>query len=632
MAVPKRKMPPKPDAKTVIAEVTKLFNQPTMQAYRAAHDDYAALTLLRKDSGVPDDYSKGVTGEVHSTRILRVGTTMKNKAAGYPVYTDVYPSAVKTGVPTNAMVDKADKVGRALAICRAEMDAGLQVTSPTRDWQFYAGWTVWHLKRRDRPGRGFSMEIEVCDPRTVAVPEIIGKTYRPKRLARRYRILMSKIKDTYGGKGKLSLKSGIVGWEPIADSRAITDAPLGFGKGAEGKEDDDQELELSVYDDGYWITHVVHNAPNSMQKDSGQVVFCTENTTYRLDEDGNEVDCGASAVVVPGMTLAIGGDGEHMLPVLWALQNIVYSRNLVNDLRMSTALRGRPGEQIVLRKTPEYVEAQEKLGTIRPTATPEESDALIVVTGDSIHAWEVKANEDLDKIDAMLRDDEEKAVAEMTAPTNPEVVAQATASGIMVATGEIDAQQTTWLQYSDFAWAESLQMVVNDMVNNEDEYSFVSHVEVPRSGAMPIKQGEATQLSASDIDPGFRIVVSTKQETEDQKAKRMMNALFLQSKGVRTLIDVIEADTTDVTARVRALRADYARRLADPVLLLKFFPAMLNNAIKTRAGIDLAIDQQPQLFLGGRGGGSAPSGVPGQTTFAPAPTNGAQGALEAAPA
>lgn len=609
------------DASQVIKKVEKLFNSRPMRAYESARPVYRAATLMRLPSDVPEDFGQGVTGEIPSTRVYRTSRAMKSKAAGYPRYTDVIAHAVKSGVPTQALVDQADRLGRALTMALALADEGLKITNPTRDHQFVDGYAAWRIVQRRQPDGSPGLCVEVYDPSACAFPELAGGTFRPKRFAWRHYVQTGALKETYGSRGTLSVDAGKVGWEEIATPRTREEgrATDGTGSGSSGSgadAEDDKERLVYGYDDGCWIYQVVADDDSK----DGKIVYCERNT---VNDEGERA---AAAVVIPGDTFSPGSDGEKMLPVLWALLNLVNSINLVNSVRISTAFRARPGTQIVIAdKTPEEIEKLQKLQAIHPVESAEGTDALVYTAGQRVQPWAVVANEDLDKIIAQLTVEIDACVGELLVNTNPDVVAQASATAFHISTSETEQQQTSWLQFLDFAWIEYAKMFCNWLANNDESYNLVATDKLLRSGGDEIDQGEFMTLGPNDVNFAKSITVGTRQETEDQKNKRFINTAYKVTLGIATQIDLIEADTNDVTAQVKKLRQDYAMRIAEPVLVNYYFPNMVEDAIKVGAGVWLPVSKQPELFSGQPPAPNAPAVQPTQS-FAPAPTEPAAGA------
>lgn len=598
-------------------EVDALFQSAPMQAYHRAIPNYRALTLVRLDPDLPEDFARGVTGSLHSTRIFRIAQRIKSKAAGYPRFTDAIARSLRTGVPTQALMDKADRLGRTLTALNAELDAGMRVSNDTRDFQFIDGWTAWQLHKRKQPDGTFKFEVEVCDPLTCAFTEMSGGTYRPKRFARKLRMTVERVKAAYGKYGELKVKNGVPDWTPISVARPEEDGPATAATG-NGQQDDnkpDAELLVKIYDDGCHIYHVVCDSNGK----SPQRVWCQRNTTHK---PGEAPEYFAAAVVVPGNTVAYGGDGEKMLPVLWGIENIVNNLNLVNDIRMTTAMRHRPGTQIVIAdKTPEEIERLKELQAIRPAAATDGTDVLVYAAGDKVQPWEVVSNDDLDKIIAQQTDELNAAEAELLVQTDPEVVAQASATAFHLSTGAVETQQTNWLQNGDFAWAHVGQMICNDAQNNDDEYSYVAPSELLRSDSKSVEKGAMLKLSPADLDFDYDVSVATRQETEDQKNKRFLNEVFKYDKGFTTFLNVIKADTVDPMARISELDIEDGWKLVQTAILAHM-PGLMQQRIRDGAGV--LVPFSPADFVPPEVGATAPAAGPTQT-FAPAPPPGPEG-------
>jgi hypothetical protein len=637
--VAKRKLPPKKDATQVWAEVDKIFNSAPMMAYHGAIPDYRALTLSRLSPEVPDSFARGTTMDIPSTRVLEVVSALLAKAAGFVRYTDMVAKAEKSGVPSQKLVERADRGGRSLTVMNATLDPAKRKTRALNARQLVDGWAVMHLHRRGRPGRGFNWDVEIADPLTCAFPEEEGGAFVPKRLARKFLMQLSAAQASYASRGTLTrVAGGAFDWKPLAAVRAIDEGPatnsnVGPGSSPGTENRDDVEVEVGIYEDGAYVYHVIRDPGTPTSSSKPETLYCERNNCHKPqkgDED-YEADCGVMAVVVPGDTFAFGSDGEKMLPVMFSVLNIVNNINLVMKIRGSMALRDKPDMVASFDGTPEDILKLQQVGAIQPTAEDATGPGIIYQAGKDMKMtpWQVVANQDLDKIIEDLAHDLEVAVAELIVNTDPNVVAAATASAYHISSSEQSQRHANWLQAADFGWAAIDQMICNATVNDDDEYDFVASEAQPRSGSKEVPKGEHNKLSPDDLDFDYDITVATKQETEDQKNKRLLNAIFLKDQGIRTLVGVIAEDTVDVTARLQELFEDKVRMVAQPVLLTQFLPSVLEQYIRTGAGayIPLSRPENAAMFMPQQQQMAAPSPQP-TNTFAPAPTEPEAGGAE----
>lgn len=624
----KRKLPAKLNAGQVAARIDTLFNSRPMIAYHAAIPTYRALTLMRLEPDLPESFDHGISVALPSTRVIEVVGALLGKAAGFVRYTDMVAKAERSGVPSQKLVDKADRGGRTLTVMNAALDTAKRKTRAMQARQLVDGWCVLQLHRRKRPGNGFGWEVEVCDAISCAFPEEEGGAFIPKRLARRFTMLMSAVKDMYDGRGDLERgHDGAFAWRPLSAPRATDEGEAFVTTPGNQGDASDIEVELCIYDDGCYIYHLVRNPSQAGSSNNTgahpQLLYCERNTCHQPGEgEEYETDAGAAAVVVPGDTFAFGADGEKMLPVLFAVQNNVNNLNLLRAIRGRSALKDTPDMAAAINATPEEFEQLKQMGAVKPVDDDGAAGGSVVyITGKDVTLtpWQLRTNQDLDSLDQAIREDVQVSVSELLVQTNPDVIAAATATAYHTATGETGQRHSGWLGNGDFAWAAIDQMICNDVVNSDDEYDFVASEAQPRSGSKEVAKGEYLSLSPADLDFRYDITVVTKQETEDQKNKRLLNALFLKNQGIRTLIGVIAEDTVDVTARLQELFEDQVRIVAQPVLLTQFLPSVLEQYIKTGAGvfIPLSRPENAAMFMPANQP-PAPSTQPTQT-FAPAP-------------
>lgn len=627
----KRKLPKKLDAGTVSARVDRLFYSKPMKAYHGAIPTYRALTLMRLDENLPESFNSGTSMSLPHSRIIEVVGALLGKAAGFVRYTDAVAKAERSGVPSQKLVDKADRVGRTLTVMNAGLDAGKRKSRAGWGHQLVDGFYVLHLHRRKRPGRGFGWEVEVADPLTCAFTEEAGGAFVPKRFARKFSVLLSDVQARYAHKGDLTKDSdGGFAWAPLSAPRAIDEGTALDGTGGSGSdqgEGNDVEVELCIYEDGYYVYHLVRSPSGGTggQSHSGAtILYCERNTTYTPAPDGEtdedyEAECGAMAVVVPGDTYSFGGDGEKMLPVTFAILNVVNNLNILRAIRGRSAIKDRPDMVAGVNVTPEEFEQLQKLGALKAVDGEDGGGSVVYVPGKdvSITPWQLRSNQDLDSLDQTLKDDLQVAVSELLVNTDPNVVAAASATAYHISTGETGQRHTGWLGNADFAWAAVDQMICNAVVNDEDEYDFVASEAQPRSGSLEVPQGEYLPLTPDMLSFPFVITVATKQETEDQKNKRLMNANFLRHEGVRTLINVIEEDTEDVTKRVQELFEDKVRIVTQPVIITRYVVPAMDSAIRTGAGMNF--DLRAEDFRPPQAPGAPVPNVQPTQTFAPAP-------------
>lgn len=635
------KLPEKKTAAQVIASVTRLENSAPMQAYRRSIPVYRQLVMMRLDEQIPDSYARGVMVSMPTTRVIRTMRILKTDTAGFPRYTDVMARSPKTGVPTRPLVGKADALGRRLTMMNATLDYNRKVTDPTRDHQLADGYAVWVLHRRKAPGDDdFSWEIEVANPLTCAFPEQTGGAYQPKTLGRRFKQYVRWLQDKYSDSGRHKgemltwtvsgtgdKRTGSWSWEPLAPARDPRTQGPAFGGAAGGGDGEDQEVDFITYDDGCYVYHVCCNQTGN----DGTVVYCERNGTFEPPDDPDETPSyAAAAVVIAGDTFAVGGDGEKMLPVLMALLNIANSRNLIRAVRGIAALRDKPDMLVTADVTPAELDELKRLNAVMPTENAEGGDALVYAAGNRAVPWQLVSNQDLDKIALELKQEEDECVGEMTVNTQPDVISNATAQAYYTSTGATQRQKTNWLQNLDAGWLMVDRMICNAVVNEDETYSFTASTDISLSSGESVAQGESADLTPDDVDFDFDIMVATKEETEEQKSRRLLNALYLFDRQVRTFDQVLEEDTVDVVKRNKELAIDSGRRIAQPVLLGTYLPQVIQQRVLLRAGVLLPF--QPGAFMPqagnpaapglGGGGGAAPAPA---ATYQPAATEGAQG-------
>lgn len=620
-------LPPKLTAGEVIAQVNALWNSAPMEASRANRIEYRANVFMRGSRNIPDDYAEGNRMPMDTTRVMRVMRIMKTDTASYPRYTDALALSPKTGVPTQAMQTKADKLGRKLTLMNATLDANRQVTDPSRDRQLADGDLVWVLHKRKKSGGGFRYEIEVADANTCAFDDVEGGCFQPKRLGRKYRQTVRWLKGRYDNSGRnkgkeLSYDDTGPVWVSMSAARSLDDGPAHAGStsGGQTKEQLDQEVEVVTWDDGCWIYHVVCNKAGA----DGEMLYCERNTTFpKPAKDSDEPEYAAAAVVIAGDTFAIGGDGEKRLPVLFSLIQIASCRNMIRELRNIRVLS--PDRPIIVTGdfTPDQLMELQQRGAIVPVGEDDGSPGgFAYAAGNRAQQFERASIEDLQRIAEELKLEEDECVSEMLTLVSPDVTATATAQGIVTQTSAAARQKTNWLQNLDGGWVIADTLICNATLNDDEEYSFVARQEIQLQGGGKIAKGELAEMTPDDVDFPFEVHVGTTEETEDQKNRQLLNRLYLFSQDVITWDEVLEAWTPDVAAQNKRLTIDYARRIAQPVLLRDYLPGIIEEGAAL-SGVLMplvkgALMPQGPVAPGAPDATGGDTAAPASTTYQPA--------------
>lgn len=602
------------DLPQIMARVNILKEGASVKAHHRRMPQYWRVVNGTLPADLPEHMLKGQVIEMPSPRGNRVKRQLIAETAAYPVYVTV-SAENPDGSITQVLKDKADTVERWDTLQRDRLDAGKRVSNQVRDHQLASAWCVMLLhcgEDEENPWR-----VEVPNPLTCFPPIEHGGAYRPKYLAREFKMLVRDAKKAYEGKRyangrKLKYDKGLR-WEPLAPGRPESNG-IDSAEGFNGAKEPGFAEELSfvvLYTDDYTY-HVCKDA----EGDGGEVVWCAKNITG-----------GVPAVVVPGDTNAIGGDGEEMLPIMYEVLTILRSKNLCRALIMTVAAADRP--EMIINCTPEQLVAMREKGMAVPANDAElraGGPRMLAISGEPT-GWIAAPNDALYKIDEQLGVELEQAANALVPSTDTLLASASTAEAWHSVTGTQNRQQTPMLQHLDWAWAEILRMIHCSLQEYGDEYTLTASVDMPRkhgSKATQIKGGTSHKLSASDLDFKFNVTVASTQETEEQLQRRKEQAWIDLQRGGISWEQYLAVSYPDTDSQVEELLFDSALRILEQANLT-FLATAYQGKLLTRAGIFVPMGAEtlqpmaPMAQLPAGGGQQQPQG------WQPAPEGAAVG-------
>lgn len=625
------------DYDAIVDEVAWLKDDPVNQLVREDMRYRWRVVNLDHDPPLADHETRG--GEVavvNSPRIHSMKRALQATMAKYETTSKVMPY-----IPLGGNEDKFNNMAEAVEpfhiLSRARLDDGLKVTQAVRDHLLIASYGVSIMDFEPAGTSPFPFSVHVPAPDTCYFPEQETYPCVPTVMARSYRMLVRDIVAKYSGQKRtefdgaqlyLGTSSGKFDWHGMGVDRPV-DGWDGSGNIQRGLNGRYQDAEIRVLYSGGWCYHVAMNIgqDGKTSEGDGMIVWKYPSMTG-----------GVPAVIMSGNISEYRGR-KRLLPGLYDVMQTTALRNLINTVRLTRSRNLKPDMFISWDK--EVWESVKEAGFARPA-----TDAEITAGGPKViqgpegtpYWWEMPKDEDLAALEEKVWAEEHEYIQQIQAITNHETAERSTAHGLLLVSGNVEDQQTNWLNQTCFMWTEFAYMQEIALTGHDPRLWVDDKTEQRMLIQKPAKpyldatasspklqlygkpglsysggelvQGKSYSVTYESLNFGHEIVTETSSQTAERRRAALEDAARRHELYGAPIREMYESQGySDISALEREMAAEEADAAAGAAHI-GVVSLMMDKALELSAGVNItALKQLAAQMAMPPGGAAAPGGA-----------------------
>ena len=516
------------------------------------HTDAEARYLLYElldEPHVSEALSRGEVVEANTPILGWLTDSVTADMAAFPTYVTV--------TPYNKEDQKiADKIEKFAQLWYLRINDGMVPQEEGRWHQFNTGWFCWQLQVTD--DEMFPWELLSPDPLTCYFP-IKGSPQRPRRFARKYKMLVGEVRNTYTNKRgsqpgfRPKYENGGWDWEELSDDYD-SDGDVSHGASTT---DDYKEVTMLYFADGRNCYHVVLNDDGK----GGKLMWVGEDMTG-----------GVPAVVIPGLVTPLRKASERLRPAFYPAYQMA---KLINRVRAKRETRSdQATEDLIVQQDAEQIKAEataKASGINTDEIALERGKPSIIKTPGTVAFWERQKDEDLDKLEQSYWAELDRYLNTWLENTSPDVLADSKANVYLTYAENRRKKLGKVLKHMDWGWMTVIKMALHSVTKMDQPFTLFADDDVTYGTNRKIAKTEGVTITPADVkdfDKRFRLTVTTRSITDAERRAAVEDWAYQRTLGIATLREGITASgEMDETEKIKTLLEEAALEVLAPQIL-----------------------------------------------------------------